>query len=156
MQMVFHQCEVICCLAITYPYCAPHCKKAYAAGCGHVPIHSSRYVQQVLIRNTDLARRKRVWLRHTSNRCPVVAALSGVEAIARRMVGPKDRNHSLVRAAAKQREPRVGLNGQTTRTPCRLECMNGRANERLESMRIQATLAYAGAVSSSSSQRLLW
>ena len=50
----------------------------------------------------------------------------------------------------KRQEPlAIAGSGQTTRTPCWLECMNGRANEiKLETRRTQATLAYAGAVSS--------
>ena len=92
----------------------------------------------MLIGNTDWARRKGVWLRHTSNRYPAVAALSGVEAIAQ-AYGWTKRQELLAIAGS----------GQTTRTPCWLECMNGRANKiKMGTRRTQATLAYAGAVSS--------
>ena len=57
----------------------------------------------------------------------------------------------------KRQEPlTIAGSGQTTRTPCWLGCMNGRANEiKLETRRTQATLAYAGAVSSQFEPRLL-
>ena len=49
----------------------------------------------------------------------------------------------------KRQEPlAIAGSGQTTRTPCWLECMNGRANLKLGTRRTQATLTYAGAVSS--------
>ena len=55
----------------------------------------------------------------------------------------------MARGETKRQEPlTIAGSGQTTRTPCWLGCMNGRANWKLRSMRIQATLAYAGAVSS--------